>query len=372
MTQTNHQTNKECILIVDDNSTNLKVLHDYLAIYGFEIMTAQSAERALKLLKRQQPDIILLDVMMPGMDGFDFCRQLKADPEVNEIPVIFMTALSDTESKIKGFEAGGVDYVTKPIHQAEIKARVMIQLTLRQQQKKLAAQNQELLYLNSALKLEQEKSEKLLLNILPAKIVEDLKQFGKATPERFENVSVCFSDLVGFTIISQQLSPETLIGELNDLYTGFDEVMVRYGCERIETVGDAYLAVCGMPDPNPDHAVQMIHASLGIIRFIHQRNADVGKESGGKAQWRVRIGVHSGPVVGGVVGTRRYSYNVFGDTINTASRLQTHADPMRVNISESTYKLVRKHFACSKRPLIEVKGKGEMMMYYVEDDAVGY
>jgi adenylate cyclase len=211
---------------------------------------------------------------------------------------------------------------------------------------------------------EKAKSERLLLNTLPLKVVNDLKQNGTTKPESFTDVTVYFSDVVGFTNMSTQLEPKKLIDELNDIFTAFDDIMERNHCERIKTIGDAYLAVCGMPDKNDNHATHMLRASLEIKDYLEKRN------QGQEIQWRIRIGLHSGKVVGGIVGVRKYIYDVFGDTINTASRMESNSEPMRINISDVTYQLVKDGFSdrklsFSKRDPIEVKGKGVMDMYFV-------
>jgi class 3 adenylate cyclase len=207
---------------------------------------------------------------------------------------------------------------------------------------------------------EKEKTEQLLLNTLPLKVVNDLKTNGKTEPESFDNVTVYFSDIVGFTKISSQLEPAQLIHELNDIFTAFDDIMERNQCERIKTIGDAYLAVCGMPDQNPDHAVHMANSAPEIREFLKQRNAD------SEIEWKIRIGLHSGKVVGGVVGVKKYIYDVFGDTINTSSRMESNSEAMHINISAVTHSLIKEEFHFTEREPMEIKGKGLMKMYFLD------
>ncbi|QZY55274.1 adenylate/guanylate cyclase domain-containing protein [Crassaminicella profunda] len=207
---------------------------------------------------------------------------------------------------------------------------------------------------------EKKKSEKLLLNILPSKVAHDLKKTGKTEPESFENVTVYFSDIVGFTKISSTLKPKFLIDELNDLFTHFDNIMEKHSCERIKTIGDAYLAICGMHEKKQDHAQHMIQASIEILDYLNNRNKNT------QIQWQIRIGIHSGNIVGGVVGIKKYIYDVFGDTINTASRMESNSDAMKINVSEATYNLTKDDFSFIKRASIEVKGKGLVTMYFVD------
>ncbi len=218
---------------------------------------------------------------------------------------------------------------------------------------------------NKLIAREKDKNEQLLLNTLPLKVVNELKESGKSDPQRFDDVTVCFADIVGFTDISSKLDPKLLIDELNDIYTTFDEIVADNGCERIKTIGDAYLAVCGMPQQNENHAELMLKSAIEILDYIDRRNISTDH------QWKMRIGLHSGAVVGGIVGVKKYIYDVFGDTINTASRMETYSAPMKVNISEKTYLLVKdSEFVRSegiifeKRDPIQVKGKGLMNMYF--------
>ncbi len=213
---------------------------------------------------------------------------------------------------------------------------------------------------NIRLGIEKEKSDKLLLNILPCRVANDLKETGRTEPESFENVTIYFSDIVDFTTVSSHLEPKLLINELNTIFTAFDNIVEKYHSERIKTIGDAYLCVCGMPEEEPNHAENIIKASIEIIQFLTKYNQT------SSIKWKIRIGVHTGKVVGGVVGVKKYIYDVFGDAINTASRMESNSEPMRINISEETYNLVKDKFKIIKRGSIAVKGKGNMKMYFID------
>lgn len=206
---------------------------------------------------------------------------------------------------------------------------------------------------------EQEKSESLLLNILPLSIAQELKERGKTTPRKYESVSIFFSDFVNFTGISAQCTPEQIIAELNDCFMGFDAIMEAEGVEKIQTIGDGYLAVGGLPDEAPDHAVRCVTAAKKIIAFLEERNQHKA------IKWRVRIGIHSGAITAGVVGTKKFAYNIFGDAVNTASRLETASEQGRINVSADTYELIKDHFECEYRGKISAKGKGDLDMYFV-------
>ncbi len=214
--------------------------------------------------------------------------------------------------------------------------------------------------LYSLISQEKAKSDQLLLNVLPVRVANDLKESGKTEPESFEHVTVFFSDIVGFTKTSTLLDPKVLIEELNKLFTAFDNIIERNHCERIKTIGDAYLCVCGMPEENPQHAENIVRSAIEIVHYMQSRNLN------NPIKWQIRIGIHTGRVVGGVVGVKKYIYDVFGDTINTASRMESNSEPMRINLSEITYQLVKDKFSITDRGQVEVKGKGQMRMFFVD------
>ena len=230
---------------------------------------------------------------------------------------------------------------------------------IEEQKQNIAEANLNLLEKNEIIVEEHEKVEKLLLNILPIKVVNELKETGKTKPEGFDDVSVLFSDVVDFTKMSSSLDPKLLIDELSDIFTAFDCIIEKNKCERIKTIGDAYLCVCGMPQKDENHAENIVKSSIEMINYLQKRNEN------SEIEWNVRVGIHSGKVVGGVVGIKKYIYDVFGDTINVASRIESKSEPMRVNVSEVTYNLLKDKFDFITRDLIEVKGKGKMRMYFV-------
>jgi class 3 adenylate cyclase len=337
---------KSRVLIVDDIEENLRVLTETLTEEGFYPLQAKSGERAIAIAKKAQPDLILLDIKMPGLDGYETLERLKEDPETAAIPVIFISALNQIEDKVKGFTAGAVDYVSKPFQKEEVIARVGTHLKLRNALR--------------AVESEREKSEKLLLNVLPSAVAEELKENGVCKPQYFENVTLFFSDFVEFTQISSEMEPEALITHLNEIFTRFDDIMEKYKCERIKTIGDAYMAVCGIPEENPDHAVNIIKAAREIIEYLKEHNRHAEKP------WNVRIGIHSGSAVGAIVGTKKYIYDIFGDSVNTASRMESHSDVMKINVSGTTWELTKDKYDFEKREPVMVKGKGLMEMYFLK------
>ncbi len=214
---------------------------------------------------------------------------------------------------------------------------------------------------NRKVTAEKKRSDELLLNILPAKVAEELKATGKTEAKHFDPVTVLFTDFVDFTIHAEKMTPSELIAELHMCFTAFDEISGKYGIEKIKTAGDAYMAVSGLPIASNAHAINMIKAAIEIRDFMAQRR----KELGAKA-FEVRIGVHSGSVVAGIVGVKKFAYDIWGDTVNTAARMEQNSLPGKINISETTYDLVQGSFECVYRGEIEAKNKGSMKMYFVE------
>ncbi|MEP2935792.1 MAG: adenylate/guanylate cyclase domain-containing protein [Gilvibacter sp.] len=211
---------------------------------------------------------------------------------------------------------------------------------------------------------ERKKSDKLLMNILPKEVAEELKNTGEAATKKYENVSILFTDFKGFTALVASIPATKLVEELNHLFGRFDDIMDEFGIEKIETIGDAYMAACGLPKENADHALKCVQAAQKMIAFLDQRNLT------NDIQWNMRVGIHSGPVVAGVVGKKKFAYDLFGDSVNTASRMESNGEPGKINISHSTYALLKdeQSFSFENRGKILAKGKGDMKMYFVESN----
>jgi len=211
----------------------------------------------------------------------------------------------------------------------------------------------------ASLMAEQKKSDDLLHNILPANIIRDLKESGKTIPKRHKNVTILFTDFEGFTELVASISAIKLVNELNDIFGRFDEIMEETSVEKIETIGDAYMAACGLEDDMTNHAANCITAAQKMLSYLKERNKSH------EIKWKMRVGVHSGTIVAGVVGKKKFAYDLFGDTINTASRIESAGEAGRINISSSTYELIKNDFRCLSRGRIFAKGKGELDMYFV-------
>lgn len=212
---------------------------------------------------------------------------------------------------------------------------------------------------------EQRRADELLSNILPATVIRELKEKGISEPREYRTVSILFTDFMGFTNIAGSLPAHKLVGELNEVFHQFDEILDRHGVEKLKTIGDAYLVASGLPTESDDHAIRLVKAALEMQTCIHQRN------EASPYKWNMRAGIHSGQVVAGIVGKKKFTYDVWGDTVNIASRMESSCLPGRVNISAFTYDLVKDHFDCEYRGKIEAKGKGSIDMYLVNEPRQG-
>ena len=204
--------------------------------------------------------------------------------------------------------------------------------------------------------------EELLLNILPKAVSDELRDTA-ATARRFNDVTVMFTDMKGFTTMAEKMTPEELVAELDECFVRFDHITSRYGIEKIKTIGDSYMSACGLPAPVECHALRAVMAAIDVREEMNRWHAE--REGSNKAAWVLRIGLHSGPVVAGVVGKRKFAYDIWGDTVNTASRMESSGAPGEVNVSGTTYELVKNHFVCEHRGQVEAKNKGKIDMYFV-------
>lgn len=328
---------KARILVVDDDKANTHCIAELLRTKGHQVSTAANGRLALEMLEHVRPDLVLLDVDMPELDGFETCRRIKASPQWREIPVIFLTARTDTENTVQGLEIGAIDYMPKPFNAAELFARVQNHLTLD--------------YLHRD-------NRRLLLNVLPASIAEKLKQQTGIIAERFDDVSVLFADIVGFTHLSTRLAATQLLELLNGIFSGFDELASRYGLEKIKTIGDSYMVAGGLPDPHPDHLAAIAAMAVGMLEKVRGTSFTLGELD-------LRIGLHTGSVIAGVIGIHKFNYDVWGDTVNTASRLESHGMPGRIHVSEVVRQRLAGRYVFESRGLVELKGRGPMNTFFL-------
>jgi class 3 adenylate cyclase len=202
-----------------------------------------------------------------------------------------------------------------------------------------------------------------LLNILPNEVAQELKSTGKAKPVKYDQVTVFFCDIMGFSQRAEKMTPENLVGELDYIFKKMDEIILKYGIEKIKTIGDSYMCASGIPIPNNDSFIRVADAALEINEWI-KSETEKGVNSGYEFP-QIRIGIHTGPLVAGIVGSTKFAYDIWGDTVNIASRMESSGVPGRVNISESTYQLIEGQYNCEYRGEVHAKGKGDLKMYFL-------
>ena len=531
------------ILVVDDTPDNLRLLIRILQKQGYKVRPVTNGFSALEAIQSSRPDLILLDIMMPDISGYEICQKLKSEPLLMDIPIIFLSALEDGLNKAKAFEVGGSDYITKPFQVKEVVARVNNQLMVRSLQMQLQAKNHKLMEQNdqlqeeiaerqrvemetrlllkatqaisksedfdsaidvilglicetiewnlaeawipdsdgqilkcatgkyasdlsfsefrqtslkltfapgvglpgriflsqepewikdvsqvqedvflrfksaenvglkaafglpiladeqvlavvifycdkslecqprllelfsavatqlgslikrkqaeSALRWQQKQTEKLLLNILPKPIALRLQKEQKLIADYFDEVSVLFADLVGFTEFSTHKSPTQLVEILNGIFCEFDRLSESRGLEKIKTIGDAYMVVGGLPTPREDHGEAIALLALEMQAALTLFNLKIGES------FQLRIGIHSGSVVAGIIGISKFSYDLWGDTVNVASRMESNGSSGKIQVTAATYERLKDMFVFEERGMIEVKGKGQMLTYWL-------
>lgn len=305
------------VLVIDDEEHNRTLLKDFLEARGYEVTEHDSALNAMKMILERPPDVILLDVMMPGMDGFAFCRLLRQRAPTKAIPVLIITALSERNERLTGIEAGASDFLNKPVDLQEVLLRV-----------RNAAQSKRLF---DQLEAEREKSERLLLNVLPRPIAARIANGEARIADTHPDVSVLVADLVDFTILSELIAPAQVVSILDEIFTRFDELVEKHGLEKIKTIGDAYLVAGGLFSTVPDHAQSIIELASEMNCAVDQVNQQYGTSI------RIRIGITLGPVIAGVIGRKKFAYDLWGATVNFAFQLEGSARPGTILVSQALH-----------------------------------
>lgn len=346
------KSHRSSVLVVDDNEDNRELLSRQLRRQGYTTAVAENGRQALQLMEEQGFDLVLLDIMMPEMDGYQVLECLKDHPSLRHIPVIVISAMDEIDSIVRCIQLGAEDYLSKPFNRILLKARLEASLD------KKRLRDQEQAYL-AQLQIEREKSERLLLNILPEPIAERLKQGQTTIADRFDEVTVLFADIVGFTETWSNRAPTELVSLLNDVFSTFDRLAEQHGLEKIKTIGDSYMAVAGLPRPRPDHAEAVAEMALAMQKEVSRFHMRADEPL------QIRIGIDTGPVVAGVIGERKFSYDLWGDTVNTANRMQTHGLPGRIQVTAATRQRLQGKYLFEERGLIDVKSKGGMVTYFL-------
>jgi adenylate cyclase len=349
------------VLLVDDQQVIGEAVRRMLEeeediTFHFCSDPAQAITKAVEL----RPTVILQDLVMPEIDGLLLLRFFRANSLTKNIPMIVLSSKEEPQLKARAFALGANDYLVKLPDKVELVARIRYHSKAyinRLQRIEAYRAMQEYL---EKLEIERQKSESLLLNILPKPIAEKLKQEQGIIAESFSEVSVLFADIVGFTQLSASISAIELVHLLNGIFSKFDDLAEKHSLEKIKTIGDSYMVVSGLPTPREDHAEAMAEMALdmkaALEDFKKEFNQDVS----------IRIGIHSGAVVAGIIGTKKFIYDLWGDTVNTASRMESHGIPNCIQVSEATYERLSDRYLTEQRGLIYVKGKGDMFTYLLK------
>ena len=352
------QTVTARILVVDDTPANIQTLVATLKPAGYQVMVATNGQQALDVMSRAVPDLILLDIMMPVMDGYEACAQIKANPAWCEIPVIFLTAKTDTADLVKAFELGAVDYVSKPFNAHELLARVQTHLTMNQLRVGLADKNDELARINA-----------IVRNAFGRYVSEEVVSSILETPDGLEiggeerELTILMSDLRGFTALTEQLSPQAVIGALNQYLEAMVEVIYRFDGTIDEIIGDAILVMFGAPVARTDHAERAVACGIAMQCAMEGVNASL-RASGGP-ELEMGIGVHTGRVIVGNIGSqRRTKYAAVGANVNMAGRIESYTTGGQLLVSDSTRDAIVAPLTVAHTFSVEPKGSARRITLF--------
>jgi CheY-like chemotaxis protein len=344
-----HAAPRALILVVDDNEMNRDVLSRRLRREGHEVVTATGGAEALATIRRQAFDIVLLDLMMPDMDGDEVLLAIKSDLGLRDLPVIMLSALDDMSAVTRCIEMGADDYLPKPFDPVLLRARIGAGLERRRWRAR------EVEYLQR-IELERDRAEELLRVILPDEVIPELKSTHQVKPRRCENVAVLFCDIVGFTPWCENRAPEEIHGVLQAMNVSFEELAEETGLQKIKTIGDAFMAVAGLLEPSPNPVLACVRAGLRMVQ------AAPGVLQGGQ----VRVGIHAGPVIAGVIGRKKYLFDVWGDTVNVAARIESSGLPGTVSVGKGAWEQLDGSCSGRSRGRVSLKGRGELEVFLVD------
>jgi adenylate cyclase len=337
------------LLVVDDNQDNRYTLTERLKREGYvNIVAATNGREALDRLTAQAFDLVLLDIMMPEIDGYRVLECLKADPALRHIPVIMISAVSELDSVVRCIELGADDYLPKPFNRVLLRARVGACL----ERKRL--HDQEITH-REEIERQHRRAARLLHAILPAAAVAELEATDRVQPRRFDDVAVFFADIVGFTAYCEGHQPEEVVANLQLLVEAFEELSAGHGMEKIKTIGDAMVATANLLERHDAPVLASVRLGFDLAEAA-RRNP---------ARWQVRIGIHVGPVVAGVIGRSKFSFDLWGDTVNVAARLAGIGDPA-IHLSGAAWVHVADRCAGTCLGAVHLKGKGAIDAYRCE------
>jgi class 3 adenylate cyclase len=336
------------VMVVDDEEHNRTLLRDPLEAHGYKVIEVENGISALQKVEEAVPDVILLDLMMPKMDGFEVCRRLKKYWKAAHVPILVLTALSDRKERLMGIEAGANDFLTKPVDIQDVVLRVNNAVYTKR--------------LHDLLQVEREKSERLLRNMLPKPIAERMKNGETNIADHHGDVTLLVADLVGFTALTASIDPVQIVSLLNEIFSAFDVLTEKRSLEKIKIIGDAYMVAGGIHSHHSDHADAIAGLALDFQKQVQRFNQQYN------TSFSIRIGVHTGPLVAGVIGRKSHAYDVWGETVNTACRLEATGKPGEIQISESTRKHLEEKYAFASAHNVELKDHATIPAYWLTSE----
>ncbi|MEO8399375.1 MAG: adenylate/guanylate cyclase domain-containing protein [Ignavibacteriaceae bacterium] len=344
-------TSKANILICEDEGIIAKDLSSTLKRLGYDVAgIARSGDDVIKKAHSLSPNLILMDIMLEGeLSGIEASKKIQANLD---IPIIYLTALVDEDTLHNAKITEPFGYLLKPFDERSLHSSIEMALYKHNINLKLKQKTLEL-------EIEKRKTDNLLHNILPIEIVEEFKENGKINPREYKMVTLLFTDFQGFSSISSQMSASDLVEELNDIFQNFDATIENHGLEKLKTIGDSYMVGGGFPKENDNHAINSILAAMEMNEYLHQRNLN------SKYKWVMRAGIHSGSVVAGVIGKNKFTYDVWGDTVNIASRMEQKGKPGKINITSATFELIKDHFECEPNGIFNLMDNGSIEMHFI-------
>jgi class 3 adenylate cyclase len=352
------QETPESILLVDDNPTNLQVLFQTLSGRGYTLLIAKSGEQALHIARQVKPVLILLDILMPGLDGYETCRRLKADPVTRETAVMFLSALGETHDKVHGLELGAVDYITKPFQAEEVIARVHTHLTIHRLQQQLARRNQEL---DAANRFIRRVFGRYVTDEVVASVLDDPDGLELGGEER--TVTILVSDLRGFTSLAAQLSPTQVVAFLNGYLSTMVDIIMAHEGTIDEIMGDGILVLFGAPRQRQDDACRAVGCAVAMQLAMDEVNAQ--NLRAGLPEVEMGVGIHTGNVVVGNIGSpKRTKYAAVGNHMNLTSRIESYTTGNQILISATTYHEVDHLLRINGQMQVEPKGVSEALTLY--------
>ncbi len=341
------------ILVAEDEFIIAMDIKRILEELGYEVVAfVNNGKDIIEHIEKDRPDLILMDIMLNGpMSGIETAHIVR---QKYNLPVVYLTALTDEATLQKAKLTEPVGYVLKPFDSRSLHSSIEIAIYKHSIETQLKIKTNEL-------EEEKNKTDELLHHILPDEIIRELKLYNNVSPRLYKNITILFTDFHGFSDIINTLQPGELVNELNIIFSTFDDIIESFGLEKLKTLGDTYMIGGGFPKESSDHAIKVILAAKQMLKFMDEKNLS------SKVQWKMRVGVNSGPVVAGIVGTNKFNYDVWGDTVNIASRIEGKSEAGKINISGTTYEFIKDFFECEYRGKLNVKGKGGTDMYFVLD-----